>query len=44
MKEFLKPIAYDPSGPSFAGVTACLSKNESTSQWRVARLTRVGEP
>ncbi len=41
MKEFLKPCAYNPSEP-FCGVTACLSKNESASQWCVARLTRGG--
>lgn len=33
--------AYNPSEP-FCGVTACLSKNESASQWCVARLTRGG--
>ena len=41
MKEFLKPCAYNPSEPP-CGVTACLSKNESASQWCVARLTRGG--
>ena len=40
MKEFLKPCAHKPSEPF--GVTACLSKNESASQWCVARLTRGG--
>ena len=42
MKEFLKPCAYNPSEPPLSGVTACLSKNESASQWCVARLTRGG--
>ncbi len=46
MKEFLKPCAYKPSEPGAQGslrvVTACLLKNEPASQWRVARLTRVG--
>jgi hypothetical protein len=46
VKEFLKPCAYKPSEPSAQGclcvVTACLLKNEPASQWRVARLTRVG--
>ena len=41
VKEFLKPCAYNPSEPP-CGVTACLSKNESASQWCVARLTRGG--
>ena len=48
MKEFLKPCAYNPSEPCPGlgpwVVTACLLKNEPASQWRVARLTRVGEP
>ena len=42
MKEYLKPGAYEPSEP-LRGVMACLLKNEPASQWRVARLTRVGE-
>ena len=41
MKQSLKPCAYNPSEP-FCGVTACLSKNESASQWHVASITRVG--
>ena len=41
MKEFLKPCAYEPSEPP-CGVTACLSKNESASQWHVASLSRWG--
>jgi hypothetical protein len=48
VKEFLKPCAYNPSEPGLPQwgwvVTACLLKNEPASQWRVARLTRVGEP
>ena len=40
VKEFLKPCAYDPSEP-LCGVTACLSKNESASQWHVACISRV---
>ena len=48
MKEYLKPGAYEPSGPLRPplvggwGVVACLLKNEPASQWRVARLTRCG--
>ena len=41
MKEILKTCAYNPSEPP-CGVTACLSKNDSASQWYVARLTRGG--
>ena len=41
VKQSLKPCAYNPSEP-FCGVTACLSKNESASQWHVASITRVG--
>ena len=41
VKEFLKPCAYEPSEPP-CGVTACLSKNESASQWHVASLSRGG--
>ena len=41
MKEFLKPFAYEPSEPGFVRVTACLSKNESASQWHVASISRV---
>ena len=40
VKQFLKPCAYNPSEPPW-GVTACLSKNESASQWCVASVSRV---
>ena len=44
VKENLKPWTYKQSEEPFGVLTACLLKNEPTSYWYVARLSRVTEP